>query len=364
MIGFRRGRHAAPRRPVLRLGEWGVVPLAMGLILFPSPQTAVLPPPIQVTVDGSVRLLAPGTSVREIRRDLGLRPRPGHLLDVEGVPLVRREFPGHIAVNGEPAPGVRPLGDGDVVEVVDGRDRSEDTVREVIVIPPGTVANPQTHLGTTPGEQIIVTGERSGKVVSSVFLPTGPTDQPREVALTFDDGPHPVYTGRILRVLRRFNVRATFYVVGSMAQRHPELVRRIRNAGMEVANHSMTHPYRSPFGRLPEEEVVTEIREASRTLEELGAAPRTFRPPGGSWSVRNVRIAEAQGLRTVLWSVDSRDWTGSSAGQIVRTVLTTGGPGSIVLLHDGGGDRSATVEALPRIIRGLRRMNLRLVPVS
>jgi peptidoglycan-N-acetylglucosamine deacetylase len=247
---------------------------------------------------------------------------------------------------------------------VDGEDRTEDTVREVIVIPPGTQANPQTHLGTTPGEQTIVTGEWSGKVVSSVFRPTGPTDQPRAVALTFDDGPHPVYTARILQVLRRFNVRATFYVVGTMAERHPELVRRIRNAGMEVANHSMTHPYRSPFGRLPQEEVVAEIRRANRTLEGLGASPRTFRPPGGSWSERNVRVAEDMGLRTVLWSVDSRDWTGLPAGHIARRVLDAAGPGSIILLHDGGGDRSATVEALPRIIRGLRQMNLRFVVVD
>jgi peptidoglycan/xylan/chitin deacetylase (PgdA/CDA1 family) len=340
-----------------------VVPLAMGLIVLPTPETADLPAPIEVQVVDSVRLVPPDTTLREVREEFGLRPIHGHLLDVEGVPLVRRRFRGFLAVNGQPGRGTQVLQHGDVVAVVDGEDRTEGTVREVIVVPPGTVGNPQTHLGTTPGEQIIVTGRRSGKVVSSLFRPTGPTEQPPAVALTFDDGPHPRHTLEVLRVLRRLNARATFYVLGGLAARYPEVVERLRAAGMEVANHSMTHPYRSPFGRLPDADVVAEVRGATRVLNDLGIQPATFRPPGGSWSDRTVRLAEDMGQRTVLWSVDSRDWTGATAAQIARAVLQDVRPGAIILLHDGGGDRSATVEALPRIIRGLRQMDLRLVLV-
>ncbi|MGH2723625.1 MAG: polysaccharide deacetylase family protein [Actinomycetota bacterium] len=95
-------------------------------------------------------------------------------------------------------------------------------------------------------------------------------------------------------------------------------------------------------------------------IEALGVTSEVFRPPGGSWNESVLSTADSVGERTVLWSVDAEDWLSPRPGAIVRRVLEHVGPGSIILLHDGGGDRTPTVKALPRILRGLRKMGLAL----
>jgi peptidoglycan/xylan/chitin deacetylase (PgdA/CDA1 family) len=104
------------------------------------------------------------------------------------------------------------------------------------------------------------------------------------------------------------------------------------------------------------------MERANRELESLGVTPTLFRPPGGSFDPELIAAADAAGMRIVLWDIDPRDWAAaSSPGEIVRNVLAHVRAGSIVELHDGGGDRSATVKALPRIIRGIRKMGYELV---
>ena len=338
-----------------------MVPLALGLIFLPTAPTDRLPPPITVEVDGRVVMLAPGSSLGALREIHGITPAHGDLLGVDGLPLEESRFPGHLLVNGEHAASQTILADADRVSVVDGEDRMEETTSQVIQIPPGQFANPQTFLGTQAGEQVIVTGALSGKVASSVFRPTGDSEQPLEVALTFDDGPHPRWTERVLRVLERKKATATFFVVGYLVDRYPEIVERMRAAGMAVGNHTMNHPFRRPFGKQPRELIQAEIRAATAALAQQGIRPATFRPPGGSWSPKVVNAAREVDQRVVLWSVDSRDWAGRTAAQIARGVLAEVRPGSIILLHDGGGDREPTLKALPRIITGLRRMDLKLV---
>lgn len=366
-----RGRRHAPRRRwgrgrdgLFRPGEIGVIPLALGLIFFPGADTEDLPPPIHVRVNGSVRALHPGATVRDLLDLHDLEPARGNLVDVEGEILVRGQYPGKVLVNGGAVDPVHMLSDGDRLALRDAEDQTERTVKEVVEVPRGQSPNPQFFLGSVPGEQVIVSGARSGKVVSVMFNPTGPARRPRQVALTFDDGPHEKWTPRILNVLARFEVPATFFVVGYLADRYPHLVRREQRMGMAVASHSMHHPYRPPFHRLPRRVVTAEIRQPTRLLEDLGVEDvGAFRPPGGAWSPRVLEEARKEGQRVVLWSVDSQDWAGLGAGQIVDTVLRNVEPGSIVLLHDGGGDRSATVAALPRIIRGLRQKNLEIVAI-
>jgi peptidoglycan/xylan/chitin deacetylase (PgdA/CDA1 family) len=225
-------------------------------------------------------------------------------------------------------------------------------------------ANPQFTLARTPGEQELERGVLSGKIVPLGFHPTGPTRAPKAVALTFDDGPWE-YTPEILRVLKRMHARATFFVVGRLAKAHPVLVRREYAAGMEVGSHSYSHPYEPPFDRLPHPTILREIRWGRAVLAEIGPAPTLFRPPGGSFSPYVIEAAGSYGERIVLWSVDPNDWKpGVSAAQIVRGVLGAVRPGSIVILHDGGGDRHATVRALPPIIRGIRKKGLQLALID
>jgi peptidoglycan/xylan/chitin deacetylase (PgdA/CDA1 family) len=110
--------------------------------------------------------------------------------------------------------------------------------------------------------------------------------------------------------------------------------------------------------------VAKEIGKTAHALTSLGVVPRLFRPPGGSFDAAVLREAERQRMRVVTWSVDPRDWNAhTSSKQIAHRVLGAVKAGSIVLLHDGGGDQSATIHALPKIIRGIRRMGLRLVAI-
>ena len=182
------------------------------------------------------------------------------------------------------------------------------------------------------------------------------------MALTFDDGPWPNSTAQILTILTQHQAQATFFVVGRQVERYPELVRQELAAGMAVGSHSYGHP--QPFDRLPAARLHDELTRGRRTLGPLRVRPVGFRPPGGAASATVLATVQELGDRTVLWSVDPADWQpGVSSDQFVRRVLTAARPGAIVLLHDGGGDRSATVAALPAIIDGLRRLRLTLTVV-
>jgi len=178
------------------------------------------------------------------------------------------------------------------------------------------------------------------------------------VALTFDDGPSPLYTPRVLDVLRRYHAPATFFVVGYHALQYPDLVRAEARGGMTVGDHSFDHPNYPPFAALTAQQINTEIAQGRNALRGLAPPPRLFRPPGGSFSPYVEAAAHRLGLRVTLWSVDPTDWTaGVSSGQIVAHVLGAVRPGSIVIMHDG----AATVAALPAIIAGIRAKGLRLV---
>lgn len=213
--------------------------------------------------------------------------------------------------------------------------------------------------GATGATQLV-----GGPVGRRVAASTRPA-LPPSVALTFDDGPSPLYTPEVLAVLRRYRVPATFFLVGYHALQYPDLVRAEARAGMAVGDHSFDHPLYPPFAALTAEQITTEIARGRDALGGLTPPVRLFRPPGGSYSPYVVAAARRLGLRVVLWSVDPADWLpGASAARIVARVLGAVRPGSIVILHDGGGNRAATVAALPAIVEGIRARGLRLVALA
>ena len=178
------------------------------------------------------------------------------------------------------------------------------------------------------------------------------------VALTFDDGPNPEATPLILDVLGEKGVKATFFVLGSHAERWPDLVRRIAHEGHQVGNHGYFHrklQFRSPFY------VARDIRLGIRAIRRAGGpAPRHFRAPHGFRSPWTTPIAHSYGERTVGWSLGVWDSDRPGVDEIVRRTLEGVRPGSIVLLHDGDGynpdgDRLQTAEALPQIIDELKK---------
>ncbi|MFI9050900.1 polysaccharide deacetylase family protein [Streptomyces sp. NPDC053427] len=179
-------------------------------------------------------------------------------------------------------------------------------------------------------------------------LPT----QGREVALTFDDGPDPRCTPKILRTLRRHDIRATFFIVGESAAAFPGLLREIVDDGHAVANHSWTHPQ---LTALPPAKVYDQLgRTSSMVADTLGTAPRLARAPYGAWDEPSLSICSDLGMSPVGWSIDSADWTRPGPKRIATTVLRGMAPGAIVLSHDGGGERAQTVAALawylPRLL--------------
>lgn len=182
----------------------------------------------------------------------------------------------------------------------------------------------------------------------------------RAVALTFDDGPGP-YTGRILDTLRRHGAQATFFTLGMEAgRRRLELHRAIAD-GHAIGNHSWGH---ADLTAGTAERARLQILDANAALVAGGAPrPRLFRPPYGAYDRRLLRIARGLGMLTVLWSVDAGDYKARSARKLAAAVLADTRPGSIVLLHDGGGNRTVTARAVPLIVRGLRRRGLRMVTV-
>ncbi|MGH2984721.1 MAG: polysaccharide deacetylase family protein [Solirubrobacterales bacterium] len=191
--------------------------------------------------------------------------------------------------------------------------------------------------------------------------PATPSARQKVVALTFDGGPSS-YTPKIDRILQRKHVRATFFWVGSRISGWGKVVRRVANQGHEIANHSWFH---DDLTTLPAQEVRGQLARTNRRLARLtGERPRVFRPPYGAVNDQVRRIAAGLGMRTVLWDADSLDWTSPGCDAIVARVGRLVRRRSIVLLHDGGGDRRQTVCALPRIIRNLRSRGYRFVTVS
>jgi peptidoglycan/xylan/chitin deacetylase (PgdA/CDA1 family) len=182
------------------------------------------------------------------------------------------------------------------------------------------------------------------------------------LALTFDDGPSENTVG-LLDVLGRNGARATFFVLGSAIERHPELLRAATAAGHEVANHSWSHPH---FAELSDEEIRDElVRTAVLATAETGVRPRVLRCPYGSGEERVAQLADsvALGDAVVHWSVDPEDWSSPPPATIVERVLADVHPGAIVCLHDGPG-RENTVEALATLVPVLVADGYALVTVS
>jgi peptidoglycan/xylan/chitin deacetylase (PgdA/CDA1 family) len=322
------------------------------------------PPSIRISVDGATREVAPGTTFAGLVQQLGLHAHDGRLLSVTGEvldPLARR---GRIVLNGTHAAPAARLHQGDAIRVLDQADRVEGTRRVVVDIDHPTVANPERTLTRYRIRQITTEGRISGDVVSVREIPRGHGETPRAVALTFDDGPWPLDTGRVLSILHRFHVQATFFMVGYEVERYPELVRRVKRAGHEIANHSFDHPVDPPLADMTDAHVVAELADTNAQLANEGVHPTLFRPPGGSYDDFVVNEARRQGMRVVTWSVDPQDWRASRTRKdIVRSVLKHVEAGSIILLHDGGGDAGHTIAALPDLIRGIRKKGLRFVTV-
>ncbi|WP_167667294.1 polysaccharide deacetylase family protein [Micromonospora narathiwatensis] len=175
------------------------------------------------------------------------------------------------------------------------------------------------------------------------------------VALTFDDGPDPRWTPQILNQLRAAHVTATFCLIGQQAKRYPELVERIVREGHQLCNHSWRHDL--DLGRRPVSEIKADLVRTNRVIRDAvpDAEITWFRQPGGRWTAEEVAVARKLGMRPLHWTVDPQDWNHPTAKTIAKRVEAAARPGSIVLMHDGGGDRSQTMAACRQVIPDLKK---------
>ena len=180
------------------------------------------------------------------------------------------------------------------------------------------------------------------------------------IAMTFDDGPHPVHTPRLLDILKRRNIKATFFVVGTNARRYPQLIRRMIAEGHEIGNHTVNHKYLS---RISVEEARAEVLGCERAIvAACGVKPRILRPPGGHINDRvKVWLKKEFGYSTIMWAVDPEDWKRPGSDVVAHRIISETDPGEIVLAHDIHGP---TIAAMPRALDGLLSNGYRFVTVS
>ena len=180
-------------------------------------------------------------------------------------------------------------------------------------------------------------------------------NQEMKIALTFDDGPHPILTPKILDILKKYNIKATFFVVGENVINYPEVASRILNEGHEIGNHTNSH------------DAVTrsEIETCEKIIYELtDYRTKLFRPPQGFINSYVKTTSSSLGYDIILWDIDTRDWDHASPERIYQNVTTNIGAGSIILMHDYISYRSPTPEALERTIPTLLERGYRFVVVS
>ncbi|MFM1650699.1 polysaccharide deacetylase family protein [Brevibacillus sp. B_LB10_24] len=184
------------------------------------------------------------------------------------------------------------------------------------------------------------------------------------IALTFDDGPHPVYTMRLLKILDKYNAKGTFFVVGQRAKWYPKVIRKIHRKGHELGNHTYTHP---PMRRVSARRLKQEIQQTDHIIHALtGTYPVFFRPPGGELTHTVLRESARQKHPIAIWSYaqDTQDWKNPGVSKIVTRVTGSAKPGNIVLFHDSGIDRTQTLQAVDRTLAILSKRGYKFVTLS
>ena len=197
---------------------------------------------------------------------------------------------------------------------------------------------------------------------------TGPVDDTytrvktgkKVIAITFDDGPHPENTPRLLDMLKERKIKATFYVVGNMVKYNPQLLQRMIDEGHEIGNHTVTH---GTLSRMSDDSLLAELRAAhEQIVEACGVAPRSMRPPGGAIKKdQKSLVLRELGYPTILWSVDPEDWKRPGPSVVTSRLVNGASPGGILLVHDL---HKPTVDAMPATFDQLLAMGYEFVTIS
>lgn len=186
-----------------------------------------------------------------------------------------------------------------------------------------------------------------------------------QIALTFDDGPDKIYTPQILKILKKYDIKATFFLLGKKVQKYPQITKQIIKEGHLIGNHSWSHPN---LTKLNKEELKKEVLATEEEIKDVtGRTPALIRPPYGAVSDKSLNQLREMNYKVIHWSVDSLDWNSDTKEEILDRVLPKLKPGAIILFHSSiGKSRSLTptVQALPAIVEELQKRNIELVTVN
>jgi len=324
-------------------------------------------PEVVLTVDGVSASLPVGSTVADVQERKLVAAKPGALLGVDNSVLqVAGGDDVRILRNGFDVTPDQRLYAGDVIVSVNGTDRVEPVVvtKEPIqyetriegkgpvmrLAQPGSVGVREVSKGRISG---ITTGGRVVLPASDMIVRrTSPAPTEKLIALTFDDGPWPGQTDKILNVLKQEGVRATFFMQGGRVKNAPSLAKRVADEGHLVGNHTLGHKLLPK--QTPAETNRQIVAGAQAIRSATGVRPVWFRPPYGAINARVWQQTRSLNLKVALWTIDTRDWSRPGTAKIVSTAERGARSGSIILMHDGGVNRSQTIAALPTIIRDLK----------
>lgn len=287
-----------------------------------------------------------------------------------------RGLPGRVLLNGRSTSLTAVVDQGDRITASRGADTVEALVEETRTVDPprrtiGAGTLPKVVSPGSPAVYRLKVGEISGEVVTTETVSVGtpavvrmvPAPGVPLVALTFDDGPWPGQTEAVLSILEQRNVPATFFMLGMRVERAPDLARAVVQAGHLAGSHTYWH---INLSRAKPDVAFWEIEATNQLMTETtGVRPTWFRSPGGDLGgPARAYIAQA-GMRHALWNVDPQDWRqGMSPEDMAWSVISAAQPNSVIVLHDGGGDQSTTIAALPYIIDGLRAYGYEFVTLD
>jgi len=363
--------------------RWMLFALAVMVIgaalYFSGAEKTVFSPSCTVTYQGAKRTVATRTTVAELVKEVGAPTAvPGNLLGLDGSIIeTGTGSPVSYAIDDAIVSGSTYLKNGDVISTVNGANRKEHTVKIVKEGRAGfiRVGNGPVVSVLSAGRNPIVTtvkGEKSGIVVSKKETLTGikprvayreyRSNRNKVVALTFDDGPNPGETRRILAILKKEHVKATFFMIGTNVDRYPALARKVSDSGNQVALHSYHHvslDTKSPAAIKKEI-----VKGKAAILKATGKVPTWMRPPYGAVDGTVYNVIKTANLGVALWNVDTIDWRRPGKQRIINRAVFGKSPGVVILMHDGGGNRSQTIAALPGIIGEYRNAGYRFVTIE
>lgn len=343
----------------------------------------------KLTVNGQEVTMHRGDTVEKLLDEGYATPKPGNLLAVDGELLTKGEGERcTVTINGAAATINSELSGDTTVEITDGGDKTEEATETEEAIPYGKSSDDTSFAGYWNGSihllsdgedgvRVVKTGKVSGKTVDEVVKApidagyhnyTVKTDD-KVIALTFDDGPWPETTDQILDLLQQYDAKATFFVIGNQVSNYASQLKRAYDMGCQICTHTWDHAAGSGQGvsiaLMSADEQINEVKRGYQAIADaIGVEPdHILRAPGGNFYGDVIDNLWPYVDAEIGWDVDTEDWSRPGTDSIVQMIMSVQ-PGQVILMHDGGGDRSQTVEALRQTLPQLVEQGYKFVTIN